>query len=57
MQYLPTGITKALLTRAGADKSRTHILYATGEALPNDEILSASMVAYVLEKHGIATHL
>jgi len=53
VQYLPADITKALLIRAGADKDRTHIIYATGEALPNDEILSASMVAFVLEKYGI----
>lgn len=30
-----------------------HIIYATGDALPNDEILSASMVAYVLEKYSV----
>lgn len=53
VQYLPADITKQLLLRAGADKDRTHIVYATGEALPNDEILSASMVAFVLEKYGI----
>jgi thiosulfate/3-mercaptopyruvate sulfurtransferase len=53
VQYLPADITKQLLTRAGADKDRTHIIYATGEQLPNDEILSASMVAFVLEKYGI----
>jgi len=53
VQYLPADITKALLLRAGADKDRLHIIYATGEALPNDEILSASMVAFVLEKYGI----
>lgn len=53
VQYLPTELTKQLLIRAGADKDRTHIIYATGEALPNDEILSASMVAFVLEKYGI----
>jgi thiosulfate/3-mercaptopyruvate sulfurtransferase len=28
-------------------------VYATGDKLPNDEILSATMVAYVLEKFGI----
>ena len=54
VQDLPDELTKALLVRAGVDKSRTHIIYATGEALPNDEILSASMVAYVLEKFGVA---
>jgi len=53
VQYLPADLTKALIVRAGANKDRTHLIYATGEALPNDEILSASMVAYVLEKHGI----
>ncbi len=53
VQYLPDDLTKALLIRAGVDASRTHLIYATGEALPNDEILSASMVAYVLEKFGV----
>ncbi len=53
VQYLPQDLTNALLVRAGADKDRLHLIYATGEALPNDEILSASMVAYVLEKAGI----
>ena len=53
VQYLPTDLTSALLVRAGVDKRRLHLVYATGEALPNDEILSASMVAYVLEKAGI----
>lgn len=53
VQYLPEDITKALLVRAGADKDRLHIVYATGEALPNDEILSATMVVHVLEKEGI----
>lgn len=53
VQYLPDNLTKSLLVRAGADMDRTHLIYATGEALPNDEILSASMVAYVLEKFGI----
>src|ERR1043165_5064521 len=53
VQYLPADLTKALLLRAGVDKDRLHIIYATGEALPNDEILSASMVAFVLEKYGI----
>ncbi|HSI62595.1 MAG TPA: sulfurtransferase, partial [Candidatus Saccharimonadia bacterium] len=46
VQYLPADITKALLLRAGTTAGRTHIIYATGEALPNDEILSASMVAF-----------
>lgn len=53
VQYLPDDLTKALLVRAGVHKDRTHVVYATGEALPNDEILSASMVAYVLEKYGV----
>ncbi|MCY3004467.1 MAG: rhodanese-like domain-containing protein [Planctomycetota bacterium] len=53
VQYLPDDITKALLMRAGVDRRRTHLIYATGDKLPNDEILSASMVAYVLEKYGV----
>jgi thiosulfate/3-mercaptopyruvate sulfurtransferase len=53
VQYLPDDLTKALLVRAGVDRDRTHLLYATGDKLPNDEILSASMVAYVLEKFGV----
>jgi thiosulfate/3-mercaptopyruvate sulfurtransferase len=53
VQYLPGDITKMLLLRAGVDKDRTHLIYATGAELPNDEILSATMVAYVLEKYGI----
>ncbi|MDB6171355.1 MAG: Rhodanese domain protein [Chthoniobacteraceae bacterium] len=53
VQYLPSDLTKALLVRAGADKDRLHLIYATGAELPNDEILSASMVAFVLEKYGI----
>ncbi|MBL8891014.1 MAG: sulfurtransferase [Planctomycetaceae bacterium] len=53
VQYLPEDLTKALLERAGIKKDRTHILYATGDKLPNDEILSTTMVAYVLEKYGI----
>jgi thiosulfate/3-mercaptopyruvate sulfurtransferase len=53
VQYLPDDLTKALLVRAGVDRKRTHILYATGDKLPNDEILSATMVAYVLEKFGV----
>jgi thiosulfate/3-mercaptopyruvate sulfurtransferase len=53
VQYLPDDLTRALLKRAGVDRRRTHILYATGESLPNDEILSASMVAFVLEKYGV----
>jgi thiosulfate/3-mercaptopyruvate sulfurtransferase len=53
VQYLPDDLTKALLVRAGVDKARTHLIYATGDKLPNDEILSATMVAYVLEKYGV----
>ena len=53
VQYLPDEITRALLVRAGVDKDRTHIVYATGDKLPNDEILSSSMVVYVLEKFGV----
>jgi thiosulfate/3-mercaptopyruvate sulfurtransferase len=53
VQYLPDDLTKALLIRAGVDKSRTHLVYATGDQLPNDEILSTTMVAYVLEKFGV----
>jgi thiosulfate/3-mercaptopyruvate sulfurtransferase len=53
VQYLPEDLTRALLVRAGVDKDRMHLIYATGERLPNDEILSASMVAYVLEKYGV----
>jgi len=53
VQYLPEDLTKALLVRAGIDKDRMHLIYATGDKLPNDEILSASMVAYVLEKYGV----
>ena len=53
VQYLPDDLTRALLIRAGVDKDRLHLIYATGESLPNDEILSASMVAYVLEKYGV----
>ncbi len=53
VQYLPKSLTRELLRRAGADKKRTHLVYATGARLPNDEILSATMVAYVLEKAGI----
>ncbi len=54
VQYLPDDITRALLTRAGADKDRLHLVYATGAELPNDEILSTTMVVYVLEKFGVA---
>lgn len=53
VQYLPDDLTKALLVRAGVHRDRIHLIYATGDRLPNDEILSASMVAYVLEKFGV----
>lgn len=53
VQYLPDDLTKALLIRAGADKDRLHLVYATGAELPNDEILSSTMVVHVLEKFGI----
>jgi len=53
VQYLPDDLTRALLIRAGVDRNRTHLIYATGERLPNDEILSASMVVHVLEKFGV----
>jgi thiosulfate/3-mercaptopyruvate sulfurtransferase len=53
VQYLPDDLTRALLSRAGVDRDRLHLIYATGDRLPNDEILSASMVAYVLEKFGV----
>lgn len=41
VQYLPDDLTKALLVRAGVDRNRTHLIYATGDTLPNDEILRA----------------
>lgn len=53
VQYLPDDLTRALLIRAGVDRDRMHLVYATGSRLPNDEILSASMVAFVLEKFGV----
>jgi thiosulfate/3-mercaptopyruvate sulfurtransferase len=53
VQYLPDNLTKSLLIRAGVNRDRMHLVYATGDVLPNDEILSASMVAYVLEKFGV----
>ena len=53
VQYLPDDLTAALLMRAGIQSGRTHLIYATGAALPNDEVLSASMVAFVLEKFGV----
>ncbi len=53
VQYLPDDLTKALLIRAGVDSSRLHLVYATGAELPNDEILSTSMVVFVLEKFGV----
>lgn len=53
VQYLPDELTAALLVRAGVDRDRPHLVYATGDRLPNDEILSSTMVAYVLEKFGV----
>ena len=53
VQYLPDDLTKALLLRAGVDKDRLHLVYAAGDILPNDEVLSTSMVVYVLEKFGV----
>jgi thiosulfate/3-mercaptopyruvate sulfurtransferase len=53
VQYLPDALTQALLVRAGVDKDRLHLVYATGDVLPNDEVLSTSMVVYVLEKFGV----
>jgi thiosulfate/3-mercaptopyruvate sulfurtransferase len=53
VQYLPDELTRVLLVRAGVDRKKMHLIYATGDKLPNDEILSASMVAYVLEKFGV----
>lgn len=53
VQYLPDDLSKALLVRAGVDKDRLHLVYATGAELPNDEVLSTSMVVYVLEKFGV----
>ena len=53
VQYLPDDITQTLLIRAGVNRDRTHLIYATGDKLPNDEILSSTMVAYVLEKFGV----
>ncbi len=53
VQYLPDDLTRALLVRAGVDKDRLHLVYATGDVLPNDEILSTTMVVYVLEKFGV----
>jgi thiosulfate/3-mercaptopyruvate sulfurtransferase len=53
VQFLPDELTRSLLVRAGVHRDKTHIIYASGASLPNDEILSSSMVAYVLEKFGI----
>lgn len=53
VQYLPDDLTSALLVRAGVDKDRLHLIYATGNVLPNDEILSSTMVVHVLEKFGV----
>jgi thiosulfate/3-mercaptopyruvate sulfurtransferase len=53
VQYLPDNLMVELLNRAGIQRNRLHLIYATGDVLPNDEVLSASMVAYVLEKYGV----
>jgi len=53
VQYLPDDLTQALLVRAGVDKDRLLLVYATGDVLPNDEILSSTMVAHVVEKLGV----
>ncbi|MEZ5326923.1 MAG: rhodanese-like domain-containing protein [Verrucomicrobiales bacterium] len=53
VQYLPDNLSAALLVRAGIDKDRVHLVYATGDTLPNDEILSSTMVVHVLEKFGV----
>lgn len=51
VQYLPDSMTKELLRRAGVNENRPTILYAEGGT--GDEILSTTMVAYVLEKMGV----
>ena len=53
VQYLPDPLTRLLLTRAGVDRDRLHVVYAAGGELPQDDILSSTMVAYVLEKFGV----
>jgi thiosulfate/3-mercaptopyruvate sulfurtransferase len=53
VQYLPDALTRLLLTRAGVDRDRLHLVYAAGGELPQDDILSSTMVAYVLEKFGV----
>ncbi len=53
VQYLPDELTRRCWCARGVDRQRLHLIYATGDRLPNDEILSASMVAYVLEKFGV----
>jgi thiosulfate/3-mercaptopyruvate sulfurtransferase len=35
VQYLPDDLTRALLVRAGVDRDRMHLVYATGDVLPN----------------------
>jgi len=55
VQYLPDDMTRELLERAGVATSgrmlRETIVYADGGA--GDGVLSATMVAYVLEKFGV----
>jgi thiosulfate/3-mercaptopyruvate sulfurtransferase len=53
VQYLPDPLTRLLLTRAGVDRERTHLVYAGGGEAPQDDVLSSTMVAYVLEKFGV----
>ncbi len=51
VQYLPSTMAQDVLRRAAVDQNKTHIIYAGGGT--GDEILSTSMVAYVLEMNGI----
>lgn len=50
VQYLPADLTRNLLERAGVSENKRVVVYADSTG---DDILSASMVAYVLEKHGV----
>lgn len=50
VQYLPDDLTSELLRRAGVRKDQPTLVYAGSQG---DDILSASMVAYVLEKFGV----
>jgi thiosulfate/3-mercaptopyruvate sulfurtransferase len=51
VQDLPSDLDKALI--APLVSIKTGSIWFTGDVLPNDKILSASMVAYVLEKYGV----